>query len=253
MPVDVVPVSDLGDLVFTPAANANGTAYASFTFQVRDDGGTANGGDEHRPERQHVHHQRHLGQRRARRHRSTLTRARGSDLHLRDCRLRLHRSGRQPAQHVRRRDHHDAADGRLAGAQRRGRHARPGDQHRRHRGRRADLPRGADANGIAYASFTFQVRDDGGTANGGVDTRPERQHRDLRRHAGQRRADARRDRRTRRSTRTRLPRRSTCPASALGTQQRDRADADRHRDLEQHRADPPSDGRPTPAPTPPAR
>src|SRR5437899_6252940 len=27
-----------------PAANANGLAYASFTFQVQDDGGTANGG-----------------------------------------------------------------------------------------------------------------------------------------------------------------------------------------------------------------
>ena len=33
-----------GNLVFTPAANANGAAYASFTFQVQDDGGTANGG-----------------------------------------------------------------------------------------------------------------------------------------------------------------------------------------------------------------
>ena len=29
---------------FTPVANANGAAYASFTFQVQDDGGTANGG-----------------------------------------------------------------------------------------------------------------------------------------------------------------------------------------------------------------
>ena len=29
---------------FTPAANANGAGYASFTFQVQDDGGTANGG-----------------------------------------------------------------------------------------------------------------------------------------------------------------------------------------------------------------
>ncbi len=31
-------------LVFTPAANGNGTGYASFTFQVQDDGGMANGG-----------------------------------------------------------------------------------------------------------------------------------------------------------------------------------------------------------------
>ncbi|MDB5305938.1 MAG: toxin [Gemmataceae bacterium] len=41
-----VPVADVtgGKLVFTPAANANGAGYASFTFQVQDDGGTANGG-----------------------------------------------------------------------------------------------------------------------------------------------------------------------------------------------------------------
>jgi len=32
--------------VFTPAANANGAAYASFTFQVQDDGLTANGGSD---------------------------------------------------------------------------------------------------------------------------------------------------------------------------------------------------------------
>ena len=33
-----------GQLKFVPAANANGVPYASFTFQVIDDGGTANGG-----------------------------------------------------------------------------------------------------------------------------------------------------------------------------------------------------------------
>ncbi|MGH6649067.1 DUF4347 domain-containing protein, partial [Aquabacterium sp.] len=33
-----------GLLKFTPAANANGAGYASFTFQVQDNGGTANGG-----------------------------------------------------------------------------------------------------------------------------------------------------------------------------------------------------------------
>src|SRR6185369_12564362 len=33
-----------GKLVFTPAANANTTGYAAFTFQVQDDGGVANGG-----------------------------------------------------------------------------------------------------------------------------------------------------------------------------------------------------------------
>jgi hypothetical protein len=33
-----------GKLVFTPAANANGAGYASFTFQVQDDGWTTGGG-----------------------------------------------------------------------------------------------------------------------------------------------------------------------------------------------------------------
>src|SRR5204863_163223 len=32
-----------GLLKFSPAANANGAAYAGFSFQVQDDGGTANG------------------------------------------------------------------------------------------------------------------------------------------------------------------------------------------------------------------
>jgi len=41
-----ITVAQLNDsqLVFTPVANARGNSYASFTFQVKDDGGTANGG-----------------------------------------------------------------------------------------------------------------------------------------------------------------------------------------------------------------
>ncbi len=37
-------VADIPNLTFTPLSNENGTAYDTFTFQVRDDGGTANGG-----------------------------------------------------------------------------------------------------------------------------------------------------------------------------------------------------------------
>jgi hypothetical protein len=37
-------VAGSAGLVFTPAANANANAYASFSFQVRDNGGTSNGG-----------------------------------------------------------------------------------------------------------------------------------------------------------------------------------------------------------------
>ena len=42
----IVSVADLnaGKLVYTPGVNGNGTSYASYQFQVRDDGGTADGG-----------------------------------------------------------------------------------------------------------------------------------------------------------------------------------------------------------------
>ena len=41
-----IGVADItgGNLLFVPAANANGTSYTSFTFQVQDDGGTDYGG-----------------------------------------------------------------------------------------------------------------------------------------------------------------------------------------------------------------
>ena len=42
----VVSVANItsGLLKFVPAANGNGVPYATFTFQVQDNGGTANGG-----------------------------------------------------------------------------------------------------------------------------------------------------------------------------------------------------------------
>jgi VCBS repeat-containing protein len=42
----LVPAADiaLGNLTFVPAAEANGTGYASFAFHVQDDGGALNGG-----------------------------------------------------------------------------------------------------------------------------------------------------------------------------------------------------------------
>ncbi len=45
---DSISVADIDAelLVFTPDANANGTGYSSFTFQVVDDGGVANGGQD---------------------------------------------------------------------------------------------------------------------------------------------------------------------------------------------------------------
>ena len=40
-----IAAANIADLVYTPAANANGVGYASFTFQVVDDGGTSDGGE----------------------------------------------------------------------------------------------------------------------------------------------------------------------------------------------------------------
>ena len=43
-PLQEIPAGSIGLLTWTPAANVNGSGIASLTFQVRDDGGTANGG-----------------------------------------------------------------------------------------------------------------------------------------------------------------------------------------------------------------
>ncbi len=40
----IISAAQIGLLVYTPAADANGAGLASFTFQVTDNGGTANGG-----------------------------------------------------------------------------------------------------------------------------------------------------------------------------------------------------------------
>jgi hypothetical protein len=49
----VISIGDiaLGKLVFEPTPNENGVAYANFTFQLQDDGGTANGGINLSPEK----------------------------------------------------------------------------------------------------------------------------------------------------------------------------------------------------------
>lgn len=45
----VITAANIANLTWTPAANANGAALASFTFQVRDNGGAANGGQDTDP------------------------------------------------------------------------------------------------------------------------------------------------------------------------------------------------------------
>ena len=52
-----------GSFRFTPAANGSGTGYASFTFQVQDNGGTTNGGVNLDPDPEHDHDRCHRRQR----------------------------------------------------------------------------------------------------------------------------------------------------------------------------------------------
>jgi VCBS repeat-containing protein len=39
-----IPITEIGKLVYEPAANGNGASYTEIGFRLRDDGGTANGG-----------------------------------------------------------------------------------------------------------------------------------------------------------------------------------------------------------------
>ena len=105
-----------GLLRFAPAANANGAGYASLTFQVQDDGGTANGGVDLDPAAAHDDGERHRGQRRAGRKERQCHHARRYRLRLRRLRFRLHRPRRQ---RVGRGSHQVAACRRRAGGQRR--------------------------------------------------------------------------------------------------------------------------------------
>ena len=89
-----------GKLVFTPAANANGAGYASFTFQVQDDGGTANGGVDLDPSANTMTINVTSVNDAPGRHRQDGHHQRGHRLHLRRRRLRLQRSQRHAGQQL---------------------------------------------------------------------------------------------------------------------------------------------------------
>ncbi|MDY0746607.1 cadherin-like domain-containing protein [Paucibacter sp. R3-3] len=158
-----------GDLVFTPALNASGTGYASFTFQVQDDGGTANGGVDTDPTPRTMTINVTLVNSAPSGTSNTVTTDEdtayvfsaadfgfsdfdGNDL-LAVKITTVPGAGSLTLNGV------TVTAGQFVSA--------------------ADLAAGklqftpaANANGAGYASFTFQVQDDGGTANGGVDTDP---------------------------------------------------------------------------------
>ncbi|MBS0473503.1 MAG: tandem-95 repeat protein [Proteobacteria bacterium] len=159
-----------GLLVFTPAANANGNSYASFTFKVQDDGGSANGGSD-----------TETGT-----HTFTLDLAPVNDAPsgTSGTVTALEDTGYQFS--VSDFGFTDATEGdsflavKIASLPTAGTLTDDGVAVTAGQFVSAsDIAAGklvftaaSNANGTGYASFTFQVQDDGGTANGGVDTDP---------------------------------------------------------------------------------
>jgi hypothetical protein len=124
-----IPAASLGSLVYAPAANGAGAGYASFTFQVQDNGGTAKGG----VDLDHDHVRREGRERRPGRRRQDGDGQRGFELHVLGLRLRVYRSERQPREQPVGGKDRDAACGRHAEAQWRRRHGWPVDFCWKHR------------------------------------------------------------------------------------------------------------------------
>src|SRR5439155_284590 len=163
---------DAGRLVFAPAADANGAPYASFTFQVQDDGGIANGGVDLDPTPRLL----------------TINVAAVNDAPVGTA-TTVTTFEDMPYTFVRTdfgfTDPHDSPTNQLQAVRIT---TLPLGGTLRDNGTAvtagqfvsvADITAGRfvftpapDANGSAYASFTFQVQDNGGTANGGVDLDP---------------------------------------------------------------------------------
>ena len=161
-----------GKLVYTPAANASGAGYTSFTFQVQDDGGTANGGADLDPTAKTM----------------TLTVTAVNDAPAGTAKtvttLEDHGYTFVAADF----GFSDASDSPANGLLAVKITSLPGLGLLSDNGTAvtagqyvslADVTGGklvytpaANASGAGYASFTFQVQDDGGTANGGADLDP---------------------------------------------------------------------------------
>jgi choice-of-anchor C domain-containing protein len=168
---DVVSVTDIaaGLLVFTPAADGAGAGYASFTFQVQDDGGTANGGVDLDPTANTITLDVTAVNDAPSGADATVTAIEdtayvfaATDFGFGDPdgdSLAAVKIASLPAAGLLTLNGAAVTAGQFVSA--------------------ADIAAGllvfspaANANGAGYASFTFQVQDDGGTAGGGVDLDP---------------------------------------------------------------------------------
>jgi Domain of unknown function (DUF4347)/Bacterial Ig domain/Beta-propeller repeat/Bacterial cadherin-like domain len=160
-----------GNLRFTLAAGANGAAYASFTFQVQDDGGTAGGGADLDPTPNTIVVDVTAVNDAPAGTDKTVTTLEDVDYVFTAADFGFTDAADSPASAL--------AAVRIASAPTAGTLTLSGAVITAGEVTFADIAAGrlkftpgADANGIGYASFTFQVRDDGGTANGGVDLDP---------------------------------------------------------------------------------
>ena len=169
-----VAVTDItaGNLTFTPAANANGSPYASFTFQVQDDGGTANDGvdTDPTPKTMTINVTRINGAPAGTDKTVTTLEDTAYTFAVADFGF-TDPNDTPPNNFYRVEITTLPASGTLelnGTAVTAGQFVNVTDITA---GNLTFTP-AANANGSPYASFTFQVQDDGGTANGGVDTDP---------------------------------------------------------------------------------
>jgi uncharacterized delta-60 repeat protein len=169
-----ISVADInaGRLVFTPVSNANGNGYASFTFQVQDDGGTANGGIDLDPTARTINFNVTAVSDAPSGANATLTTNEDTPWVFAATDFGFTDSSDTAANAfiaVTMSSLPTAGSLTLAGtAVTVGQSISIADINA---GRLVFTP-GLNANGNSYASFTFRVQDDGGTANGGVDLDP---------------------------------------------------------------------------------
>ena len=163
------PTSRRASLKFTPAANANGAGYASFTFQVQDNGGTANGGvDLDQTPNTMTVNVTAVNDAPAGTNKTVTTLEdtaytfAAADFGFTDP------NDSRPTRSLAVKITHPAGGGQ---PDRHGVAVTAGQivSRGQHHGGNLKFTPAANANGAGYATFTFQVQDDGGTANGGVD------------------------------------------------------------------------------------
>ena len=165
VPATFIPVADIAAASSSSRRPPTPTGrLRQLHFQVRDDGGTANGGVDVDPSPNTITFDVDGGQRRPGGHQQDRRPPGGHGLHVRRGRLRLHRSQRRARRTLTGGQDHARCRRTARSEQRRRGHAGPSIAI-------ADIDAGklvftpaANANGPRYANFTFQVQDNGGTA-----------------------------------------------------------------------------------------